>query len=75
VGAGIMASGVPREEIFVTSKLWATYMNRVEEGVDLSLKNLGLDYLDRAFFPPVVYDRIKYQSYTSSLLDPLASTP
>lgn len=24
VGAGIMASGVPREEIFVTSKLWNT---------------------------------------------------
>jgi len=26
-------------------------MNRVEEGLDLSLKNLGLDYLDRVFSP------------------------
>lgn len=26
-------------------------MNRVEEGLDLSLKNLGLDYLDRTLAP------------------------
>lgn len=50
VGNGIkeaLASGkVKREDLFVTTKLWCTYHTRVEEAVDLSLKNLGLDYLD-----------------------------
>ncbi|KAF8155692.1 NADP-dependent oxidoreductase domain-containing protein [Crassisporium funariophilum] len=46
VGEGIRASGVPRSEIFITSKLWGTYHNRVEECLDESLANLGTDYLD-----------------------------
>lgn len=48
VGVGIKASGVPREEIFLTSKLWNTHHRRadVEEAVDQSLKDLGTDYLD-----------------------------
>ncbi|KAJ4050918.1 hypothetical protein NW756_003935 [Fusarium oxysporum] len=46
VGRGIKASGVPREEIFLTTKLWNTYHNRVEQGIHESLRNLGVDYLD-----------------------------
>ncbi|KIJ32167.1 hypothetical protein M422DRAFT_234290 [Sphaerobolus stellatus SS14] len=46
VGKGIKASGVPREEIFITSKIWSTYHRRVEENVDDTLKKLGTDYLD-----------------------------
>ncbi|KAF8069235.1 NADP-dependent oxidoreductase domain-containing protein [Lyophyllum atratum] len=46
VGAGIRASGVPRSEIFITSKLWGTWHTRVEEGLDQTLANLGTDYLD-----------------------------
>ncbi|KAE8350396.1 NADP-dependent oxidoreductase domain-containing protein [Aspergillus coremiiformis] len=50
VGKGIkdaLASGkVKREDLFVTTKLWCTYHSRVEEALDLSLKNLGLDYID-----------------------------
>ena len=49
-------------------------MNRVEEGLDLSLKNLGLDYLDRAFFP-VDYHSTTHWSYASSSFNPLASAP
>ncbi|KAL1956468.1 hypothetical protein VTO42DRAFT_7266 [Malbranchea cinnamomea] len=37
---------VKREDVFVTTKLWCTYHTRVEEALDLSLKNLGLDYVD-----------------------------
>ncbi|OBT72297.1 hypothetical protein VF21_07955 [Pseudogymnoascus sp. 05NY08] len=37
---------VKREDIFVTTKLWCTYHTRVEENLDLSLKSLGLDYVD-----------------------------
>jgi len=46
VGEGIRASGVPRSEIFITSKLWGTWHSRVEECLDQSLANLGVDYLD-----------------------------
>ncbi|OLL21646.1 Glycerol 2-dehydrogenase (NADP(+)) [Neolecta irregularis DAH-3] len=46
VGKGIKESGVMREDIFVTTKLWCSYHSRIEEAIDLSLKNLGLDYVD-----------------------------
>ncbi|KAH7136922.1 NADP-dependent oxidoreductase domain-containing protein [Dactylonectria estremocensis] len=46
VGRGIKASGVPRDQIFLTTKLWNTYHNRVKEGIEESLANLGTDYLD-----------------------------
>ncbi|CAM1508734.1 Fc.00g055820.m01.CDS01 [Cosmosporella sp. VM-42] len=42
-----LASGkVERKDIFVTTKLWCTYHTRVEKNLDLSLKALGLDYVD-----------------------------
>ncbi|GAA5820753.1 hypothetical protein JCM11491_001993, partial [Sporobolomyces phaffii] len=46
VGAGIRASGVPREEIFVTSKLWCTKHRDVGAALNESLELLGLEYLD-----------------------------
>ncbi|KAL4941648.1 hypothetical protein BDV06DRAFT_235971 [Aspergillus oleicola] len=48
VGNGIKASGVQREEIFLTSKLWNTHHEpqHVEEAVDKSLSDLQTDYLD-----------------------------
>ncbi|KAI5478353.1 hypothetical protein MNV49_005204 [Pseudohyphozyma bogoriensis] len=46
VGQGIKASGVPREEIFLTSKLWCTFHSKVEEAVENSLKLLQTDYID-----------------------------
>jgi diketogulonate reductase-like aldo/keto reductase len=49
VGQGLKEAfdaGVKREDIFVTSKVWATYTTRVEEGLNKSLKALGLDYVD-----------------------------
>lgn len=48
VGRAIKRSGVPRDEIFVTSKLWVsdfTY-DRAKQGIDASLARLDLDYLD-----------------------------
>ena len=48
VGRGIKESGVPREEIFVSTKLWITeYEN--ENAVDETLERLGLDYIDLLF--------------------------
>ncbi|GAD96626.1 glycerol dehydrogenase Gcy1, putative [Paecilomyces variotii No. 5] len=46
VGEGIKESGVPREEIWVTTKLDNTWHHRVQDGIDSSLKSLGLDYVD-----------------------------
>jgi len=46
VGEGIKASGVPREEIWLTTKLDNPWHKRVEEGIQSSLKSLGVDYVD-----------------------------
>ncbi|KAI6910057.1 putative aldehyde reductase I [Hortaea werneckii] len=48
VGGGIKKSGVPREEIFITGKLWNTKHRPedVESAVDKSLKDLETSYLD-----------------------------
>lgn len=48
VGEGIRSSGVPREEVFVTTKFnrrWHSVAG-VREACAASLKRLGLDYLD-----------------------------
>lgn len=48
VGKAIKRSGVPREELFITTKLWisdATYEG-TKKAFQLSLERLGLDYLD-----------------------------
>ncbi|KAF2014259.1 protein GCY [Aaosphaeria arxii CBS 175.79] len=46
VGQGIKDSGIPREEIFITSKLWNTHQDNAREGLQKSLDALGTDYLD-----------------------------
>lgn len=46
VGEGIRASGVPREQIFLTTKLNNPDHKRVAEAIDTSLKNLGTSYVD-----------------------------
>ncbi|MBK4121648.1 aldo/keto reductase [Kocuria rhizophila] len=48
VGRAIAASGIPREELFVTTKLWNDdqgYESTLE-AFDASLERLGLDYVD-----------------------------
>ncbi|WNO68998.1 aldo/keto reductase [Streptomyces sp. AM2-3-1] len=49
VGRAIRSSGVPREELFVTTKLWiqdAPAQGNTERAFETSLNKLGLDYLD-----------------------------
>jgi 2,5-diketo-D-gluconate reductase B len=48
VGEGIRASGVPREQIFLTTKVSHEYLraNDFARMVDESLKNLQVDYVD-----------------------------
>jgi diketogulonate reductase-like aldo/keto reductase len=46
VGQGIVDSGVPRNEIWLTTKLNNPDHKRVKEALEDSLKNLGTDYVD-----------------------------
>jgi diketogulonate reductase-like aldo/keto reductase len=48
VGEAIRRSGVPREEIFVTTKLWISDygFDAAKLGFEASLRRLGLDYVD-----------------------------
>ncbi|MDO4943857.1 MAG: aldo/keto reductase [Ruminococcus sp.] len=48
IGRAIKESGIPREKLFITTKLWvqdAGYENTIK-AFDISLKKLRLDYLD-----------------------------
>lgn len=48
VGQAIKDSGIPREEIFVTSKLWIQDFayETAKATIDATLEKMGLDYLD-----------------------------
>ena len=48
VGEGVKNSGVSRDKIFVTTKVAAEHKDykTASEGIDGSLKKLGLDYID-----------------------------
>jgi diketogulonate reductase-like aldo/keto reductase len=48
IGAAIRESGIPREEIFVTTKFWPHFAapGNVEICLDICLKEIGLDYVD-----------------------------
>ncbi|OAA38775.1 Aldo/keto reductase [Beauveria brongniartii RCEF 3172] len=49
VGEGLkeaFAAGIERKDVFIMTKVWATYNMRVEECLDKSLKALGVDFVD-----------------------------
>jgi diketogulonate reductase-like aldo/keto reductase len=46
VGAAIKKSGIPRKEIFVTTKLWNSDHGNPQLAFEQSLKRLKLDYVD-----------------------------
>lgn len=48
VGRALRACGVPREQLFMTTKLWVqdTGYERTQQAIDASLRRLGLQYLD-----------------------------
>ena len=60
VGRAVRDSGIPREEIFVTSKLWLQdygYEN-AKKGIKTSLKKLGLDYMDLYLLHQPYFDTV-----------------
>jgi len=46
VGQGIKAAGLPRNELFITTKLWNADQKIVPQAIETSLKKLQLDYVD-----------------------------
>ncbi len=48
VGQAVKDSGIPREEIWITSKMWLQDFKYedAKKSIDLSLKKLGTDYMD-----------------------------
>ncbi len=46
VGEAIRRSGVPREDVFVTTKLWPTDFFHPRKAFEKSLQELGMEYVD-----------------------------
>ncbi|KAH8108095.1 Aldo/keto reductase [Cristinia sonorae] len=46
VGQAIRNSGIPRDQIYLVTKLYDIHHGSVQEGLEISLKQLGVDYVD-----------------------------
>ena len=46
VGKAIRDSGIPREEIFVITKIYPTQYDNPREAIDMALEKLDIDYID-----------------------------
>ncbi len=59
VGKAIRASGIPREEIYVTTKLWNSDHGKVEQAFERSLGKLGMDHVDLYLIHYPVAERLR----------------
>ena len=67
IGEAIRESGIPRSEIFITTKFWPHFAapEYVELCLDQCLRNMGLDYIDLFLahwpfaFKPISHDALK----------------
>ena len=46
IGRAIKDSGIPREEIFITTKLYPNQYNNPESAIDMALDKLDVEYID-----------------------------
>ncbi|MBQ7549887.1 MAG: aldo/keto reductase [Clostridia bacterium] len=58
VGRGIKRSGVAREEIYLSTKLWPSVYAKADEAIDATLRRLDVDYIDLLFLHQPVGDYI-----------------
>jgi diketogulonate reductase-like aldo/keto reductase len=59
VGAAVRASGIPREEIFITTKLWNSDHGNPERALAASLQRLKVDYVDLYLIHYPVRERLR----------------
>lgn len=70
VGQAIRESGIPREELFVTTKVWHDFLEGEEpiESLKESLKKLDMDYVDLALVHwPSPNDEVPMADYIGAL--------
>lgn len=73
VGRAIAASGIPRDELWITTKLWNADQTNASDAVDQSLEKLGLDAVDLYLIHWPVPSQDTYAQAWSSLIDINAS--
>lgn len=49
VGRAVRASGIPREDIYISTKLWPSIYDDADRAIDRTLRRLGTDYIDMLF--------------------------
>ena len=59
VGRGMRASGVPREDIFLSTKLWPTEYDDAGAAIDATLERLGTNYVDMLILHQPICDYIE----------------
>lgn len=68
VGRAIAKSGIPREELFITTKLWNDRHEDADAALNESLERLGLDYVDMYLIHWPVPSRNKYVEAWKSMI-------
>ena len=70
VGQAVRESGVPREEIFVTTKLYPNQFDHAAEAIDDALEETGLDYIDLILLHhPGAHDVEAYHALEQAVAD------
>ncbi|PKA68020.1 2,5-diketo-D-gluconate reductase B [Pseudomonas baetica] len=72
VGAAIAASGIPREELFITSKIWVANFarDRLIDSLKESLQKLQTDYLDMTLIHwPSPANQVPVEEFMGALLE------
>ena len=69
VGKGIQALNIPREDLFVTTKIWNTAqrIGDIEDSFNRSLERLALDYVDLYLIHWPVPERLQDQGKVKSI--------
>ena len=70
VGAGVRQSGVPREEVFVMTKLYPNQYAHAAKAIDEALEKLGIGYVDiMLLHHPASNDAAAYHAIEQAIRD------